>query len=174
MRYLLLMNGLRQNALWIVLAFLFCIAGLLIWVPKISNIWWRRSSRITGSVLLGILAILSVPLLFFASMCEPRRHFGFISPDGSRYALLSHAENRDSSATEITVKADACCRRYIAYEYYGDGEDYMDGSSVQWVDDHHLVIRYVHDPSGIQDCHSQVGDIVILCELKPDPFPAKK
>jgi hypothetical protein len=174
MLYLIFMNGLRENAPWIVLVFLVCIAGLLIWAPKMSNNWKRRASRIIGSVLLGLLAVFSVPLVFFTSIDPPRQHFRFKSSDGSRVALLSHSETRDSSATEITVNADGCCSRYIAYQYYGDGEDYMGGTSVQWIDNHHLVIRYARDPSGIQECHSKVGDIVILCDPRPEPFPDGK
>jgi hypothetical protein len=70
------------------------------------------------------------------------------------------------------LKAGGCCNRSIAYHYFGNGDDYMGEKSIEWIDDHHLVIRYVRDPSGVQECHSQVGDIVILCAPKPDPFPA--
>jgi len=46
----------------------------------------------------------------------------------------------------------------------------MDAKSVEWLDDHHLVIHYARDASGMQDCHSKVGDIVILCDSRPDPL----
>src|SRR5260370_18477544 len=50
---------------------------------------------------------------------------------GARVALLW-----DSAATRVAVKADSCCGRYIAYDYQGDGDDYMGANSINWIDDH--------------------------------------
>jgi hypothetical protein len=171
MHYLLLMDGLRENAAWIALAFLVCLAGLLIWAPRMSNSWRRKAVRTLGTVLLVLLAIVAAPLLFFACTESPTRHFVFKSADGSRVALLSHSELRDGAHTEVTVNVDGCCNRYIAYRYYGDGSDYMGAQSVEWLDAHHLAIRYVRDVSVEQECRSRVADIEILCDLQPDPFP---
>jgi hypothetical protein len=171
MRYLLFMDGLRQNAIWVLLAILLCLATLLIWSPGVSNGWKRRTSRAIGSVLLVMLAIFSIPVIFFSVHAEPREHFGFTTANGSRVALLSHSELRDGAATEVTVKAGGCCSRFIAYRYFGDGDDYMGAKSIEWVDEHHLAIRFVRDPSGTQQCFPKVGDIAILCEPQPDPFP---
>jgi hypothetical protein len=171
MRYLLFMDGLRANAWLIVLAFLLCSAALLIWAPRMSKNWRRTAVRTLGSVLLGLL----LAIVFFIGVAisgdPPRQHVGFTSVTGSRVALLSHSSLRDGAATQVTVKGDSCCRRYIAYDYYGDGDDYMGATSVKWLDDHHLAIQYVRDPSGVQQCHSQVGDVLILCEPQPNPFP---
>jgi hypothetical protein len=176
MRYLIFMDGLRANAWLIVLVFLFCLAGLLIWAPRMSKRWRRKAARTLGIVLLGLLTILSIPLLSVAAIAgdPPRQHIGFASATGSRAALLSHSSFRDGAATQITVKGNSCCRRYIAYNYYGDGDDYRGATSVRWLDDHHLAIRYARDPSGVQECHSQVGDVMILCDPQPDPFPIGK
>lgn len=172
MRYLLFMDGLRQNAPWIVLAFLSCLAGFLIWAPRMPNNWKRKAVRALGVVLVFGLALFPLLGILIGGL-PPRQHFIFTSADRTKVALLSHSELRDSAATEVTVKG-GCCTRYVAYRYFGDGDDYLGAKSLEWVDDHHLAIRYVRDPSGVQDCHSQVADVEILCEPQPDPFDNAK
>jgi len=104
----------------------------------------------------------------------PRQHFIFTSADRTRVALLSHSELRDSAASEVTVKGAGFCTRYVAYRYFGDGDDYAGAKSLEWVDDHHLTIRCVRDPSGVQECRSRVGDVEVLCQPQPDPFGNSK
>ena len=174
MHYLLFMDGLRENAAWIGLAFLACLAGLMTWAPRMPNSWKRKAVRTLGTVLLVLLAIVAVPLVFMTCTGLPTEHFVFKSADGSRVALLSHTELRDGAHTEVTVNVDGCCNRYTAYRYYGDGSDYMGAKSVEWLDAHHLAIRYVRDLSVEQVCHSRVADIEILCDSQPDPFPNTK
>lgn len=163
------MDGLRENAPWIVLAFLGCLAGFLIWAPRMPNNWKRMAARALGVVLVLGLALFSLAVVLIGGG-PPRQHFIFTSADRTKVALLSHSELRDSAATEVTVKGAGCCTRYVAYRYFGDGDDYVGANSLEWVDDHHLAIRYVRDPSGMQDCHSHVGDVEVLCEPQPDPF----
>jgi hypothetical protein len=76
---------------------------------------------------------------------------------------------RDSSATRVAVKANSCCRRFSAYDYQGDGNDHMLANSINWIDDHNLLIRYSVDLSGVQVCRTQVGDIKVICEAQPAP-----
>ncbi len=174
MRFLLFMDGLRTNAGFIAVAFLFCLGSLMIWAPRSTKGWRRTTIRTLGSVLIGLSAIVVFLIGIFVSGDPPRQHLGFTSATGSKVALLSHSSLRDSSATRVTVKGNSCCKSYIAYDYYGDGDDYMGTTSVRWLDDHHLVIRHALDPSGVQECHSQVGDVLILCEPQPEPFPLVK
>jgi len=99
----------------------------------------------------------------YASLVCAGSHFD-TSQAGARVALL-----RDSSATRVAVKADSCCGRYIAYDYQGDRDDYMGANSINWIDDHNLVIRYSVDPSGVQKCRTQVGDIKVICKAQLAP-----
>lgn len=170
MRFLLFMDDLRQNAIWAALAFLLCIAVILTCAPRMSNNWKRKAVRALGVVLIcACLAILSL-FGIFVGAGPPRQHFIFTSEDKTRVALLSHSELRDGAATEVTVKGDGCCIRYVAYRYSGDGDDYVGSKSLEWIDDHHLTIRYVRDLSGVQDCRSHVSDVEVLCHLQPEPF----
>ena len=169
MRFLIFMDWLREAVSFIVLALLFVLAGFLILAPRMSKSWKRTAVRWLGWTLLGLLVIISVPLLFFAALDPPDERVEFTSASGARAALLSHNEYRDSAATRVTVKGTGCCRQYLAYEYFGDGDDDADKYSVDWIDDHHLVIRYDLDPSGTQKCLSQIGDVQILCQPQPGP-----
>jgi hypothetical protein len=172
MHYLLFLDELRINAWLIVPTFCVCVALLMIWAPRMIKSWKRLTVRCLGVGLLGLVALVFF-IGFVASGDPPRLHIGFKSSTGSRAALLSHSSLRDGAATRVTVSGYACCRRYIAYEYYGDGDDYMDATSVKWIDDHHLAIRYARDPSGVQECHPQIDDVLILCDPQPDPFPRR-
>jgi hypothetical protein len=169
MRYLLFMDELRENAVWIVLAALLCISVILIRAPRLSRTWKRTVVRTLGSLLLGLVTFISLLFLFFVSHDPPTQRIGFTSKSGARVALLSHSEMRDSSATRVTVKGSGCCSRYIAYKYFGDGEDYVGAQSLKWLDDQHLLIRYARDDSGTQRCSSQAGDVQIVCEQQPAP-----
>jgi hypothetical protein len=172
MLFLIFMDGLRTDLVWTTWTVLLGLAAYLIRTPKMVRSWRKTAMRVVGTVLLVVFV--SVSLVFavgiFLGADSPREHIGFISMSGARDALLSHSSLRDGAATQVSVK-EGCCRRFIAYEYFGDGDDYMDGNSVQWIDDHHLAIRYALDSSGQQTCHPYVGDVTISCEPRPDPFP---
>lgn len=171
MHFLLFMDALRTITIWAFVVLLFCASGTMIWAPRMLKGWRRMAVRAFGSALAVLLLLLLITLSLGVALGAdpPREHIGFTSATGAKVALLSHSELRDSSTTQVTVKRNSCCTRYIAYEYYGDGSDYVGATSVQWIDDHHLVIRYARDPSGVQECHSQVGDVQILCEPQPAP-----
>jgi hypothetical protein len=169
MRYLLFMDELRQNAVGIVIAALFFISVILIRAPRLSRTWKRTAVRALGLVLLGLVAFISLVFVFFATHDPPIQRIGFTSKSGARVALLSHTESRDAAATRITVKGNGCCSRYLAYEYSGQGDDYVGAQSVQWVDDQHLVIRFARDDYWTQRCSSRAGDVRITCEERPAP-----
>lgn len=173
MRYLILMDELRQNVPWIAVVVLALISALMIWSPRMSRGWTRRIIRALGGVVLGVAIMAAVLFGFFASLDPPREHFVAVSPDGSRFALLSHSELRDGAATEVTVAPRGCCTRFIAYRYFGNGSDYAGQSSIKWIDNHRLRVEYVRDTSGTQDCASEVGGIVITCVPLPEPVFAK-
>jgi len=166
MRYLLFMDELREGGIWAVLALLFGLAVYLACSPRMLRSWRRAAVRAVGLGLLGLLGVLAGVLFVGAWLGgdPPREHIVFKSHDGARVALLSHSSLRDSSATQVTVKGNNCCSRYIAYDYYGDGDDYMGPNSIRWADDHHLAIRYTVDTTGSQVCHPLVGDVQIVCE----------
>jgi len=173
MRYLLLMDELRQNAPWIAVVVLALISALMIWSPTLSMGWTRRMVRVLGGVVLGITTMAAVLLGFFASLDPPRVHFVAVSPDGLRFALLSHSELHDGAATEIAVAPRGFCTRFIAYRYFGDGSDYVGQRSIKWIDDHHLKVEYVRDATGTQYCAAEVGDVVITCVSRPEPVFAQ-
>ncbi len=172
MRYLIFMDDLRRNAVWIALVLVAILAGLLIRAPWMVRGWKRTAVRTVGALFLSFAVIVAIPAAFFARKDPPAQHFVFRSADGSRVALLSRSETRDSAAAEVTVKGNRCCSRYVAYRYFGDGDDYTGPDSLQWVDDHHLIIRFARDEtSTTQDCRSQIGDITVVCVSRPDPHP---
>jgi len=119
MRFLLFMDELRQCAVWAALAFLLCIAVILIWAPRMASGWKRKTVRALGVMLIccGLLFISLVGLFLGGS--PPREHLIFLSADRTKVALLSYSELRDSAATEVTVKGNGCCTRYVAYRYFG-------------------------------------------------------
>lgn len=174
MRYLMLMDELRQQTPWIVVVALGLVSAMMIWSPRSSKGWTRRITRFTGVIVLGIAALVAVLFGVFAGVDPPRQHFVAMSPDGTRAALLSHSELRDGAATEVTVAPHGCCTRFIAYRYYGDGDDYTGPTSLNWVDDKHLRLEYVRDPSGIQECASKFGDIVVTCIVSPGNLPSPR
>jgi len=161
---LIFMDGLRADVLWLIWAMMLGLTMYLIWAPNIARGWRKNVMRVAGTILaIGfVCASLGLGLGILMGADPPREHRGFTSATGDRVALLSHSTLRDASETEISVR-QGCCRRLIAYEYFGDGDDYMDGASVRWMDDHHLVIRYVVDPTGHQTCRPKVGDVIVSC-----------
>ena len=169
MHFLIFMDGLRADVLWIIWAATLGLTVFLIRAPRIARGWRKNMMRVAGTVLAVVFAcaslVLGVGILMGAT---PREHKRFSSATGERVALLSHSSLRDSAASQVSVK-QGCCPRFIAYEYFGDGDDYMDGRSVQWIDDHHLAIRFAVDPTGQQICRPKVGDVIVSCEPHPDP-----
>lgn len=131
-------------------------------------------TRVAGIVCLCVASFAGAVFGFFASLDPPREHFLAVSPNGSRVALLSHSELRDGAATEVTVAPYGCCTRLLAYRYFGDGSDYAGPKSLQWIDDHHLKVEYVRDPSGTQVCESQIGDIAVICIPRGENLPPLK
>ena len=124
MQFLIFMDGLRADALWMILATMLGLPVYLIWAPKMARGWRKNAMRAAGALLaiVFVCASLALGLGILMGGDPPREHKGFTSATGERVALLSHSTLRDASATEIAVK-QGCCRRLIAYEYFGDGDD---------------------------------------------------
>jgi hypothetical protein len=173
MQFLIFMDGLHAGVVWIIWAMILGLAFYLIWAPKIMRGWRKTAMRVVGALLAIMFVCVSLGVGTLMGADPPREHTGFTSPTGARVALLSHSSLRDGAASQVSVKR-GCCRRFIAYEYFGDGDDYMDGRLVQWIDDHHLAIRYALDPSGPQICRPYVGNVIVSCEPHPDPTTQPK
>lgn len=160
----------RADSIWVSLILLACLAGYCIASRRIPK--GRKGIALRTS---GVLLLIFVGLFFFVFLLvtlmgnATREHVEFTSKTGQKVALLSHSSYRDFATTQVSVKGPGCCSRYIAYNYEGDGDDYMGEKSVNWIDDHILVIRYSLDPSGVQVCRTQVGDITVICESHPTP-----
>jgi hypothetical protein len=169
MHFLIFMDGLCPDVLWIIWVIMLGLPLYLIWAPKIASGWRKNAMRVAGTVFAVVFVCASLVLGVGVLMgADPTREpKGFISATGKRVALLSHSNLRDASATEISVK-QGCCRRLIAFEYFGDGDDYMDGTSVRWIVDHHLTIRFLVDPTGKQTCRPKVGDVIVSCQPHRD------
>ena len=171
MHCLILMDDLRQLAPWIAVVALAFVSGMMIWSPVLSKGWTRRITRVVGGLVLGFAILTAILFGFFAVSDSPRQHFVAISPDGPRAALLSHSELRDGAATVVTVAPHGCCTRFVAYHYFGDGDDYTGRDSIEWIDDHHLRVEYVRDASGTQNCASLIGDVVVTCIARSEELP---
>lgn len=174
MDYLLLSDYLSQNwrtgGIWTGLALLGCLAIYFIRSRRMPKGWKKTALRTTGVVLIVVVGLSSCAFsLVIGVGSTPREHTVFPSGTGDRIALLSHSSYRDFSKTQVAVSTGGCCRRYIAYDYQGDGDDYTGADSVTWIDDHRLVIRYAEDVSGTQVCHAQIGDVSVICEARPAP-----
>ena len=169
MRFLIFMDSLRTDLVWIGWALLLALAVYLIRVRMVRG-WRKTTVRVVGVTLLAMFIfvslVLAVGILLGAD--PPREHIRIASATGRRKALLSHSSLRDSATTQVSVK-EGCCRRAIVYEYFGDGDDYMDAISVRWLDDHHLAISYAVDTSQSQVCHTQAEDVQVFCQPHPAP-----
>jgi hypothetical protein len=178
MRFLIFMDGLESVVGWAVrLGVLIIVVALpivLLWSPRVEAGWKKTVLRLIGACLapLVVLLMMGASIGVALGAGDTRKVFPFRSSTGSRGALLSHEEGRDWAGSRLTVKGKSCCRTYVAYEYYGQEDDYVDGKSIRWLDDHHLEVRYVLDSSGRQNCRQRVSDIEVICEPQSPPrFP---
>jgi len=175
MDYLLFTDYISQNwladGIWVGLILLACLGCYCIVSRRIPKGWKGIALRTSGVLLLLLVGLFSCVFLLVTLMAyAPREHVQFTSKTGQNVALLSHSNYRDAATTQVSVKAPGCCSRYIAYDYQGDGDDYMGATSVDWIDDNTLVIRYSLDPSSHQVCHTQAGDITVICKSDPAPI----
>ncbi|HVC48513.1 MAG TPA: hypothetical protein VND90_14835 [Terracidiphilus sp.] len=106
MRFLLFMDWLRENAPWIVIAAAALASLTLMRSPKITNRWMVKVARLIGVGLICLTtlaaALLAVGDLIFSD--PPSQHFEAVSPDGSKFALLSHSELRDSAVHVVEME----------------------------------------------------------------------
>jgi hypothetical protein len=174
MRYLIFMDFVSQNwreaGFWIGLALLAWFAIYLIRAPHMAKSAKKIAARAAGALLLVVLGLSSCTFMLGKMLgSAPRERAAFTSGSGNRVALVSHSSYRDFTTTQVAVKGDGCCSRYIAYDYEGDGDDFMEAKPITWIDDHKMVIRYSTDTTGTQVCRAQVGDIQVICEARPAP-----
>jgi hypothetical protein len=174
MRYLVFMDFVNQNwrvvGLWLGLAMLAWLAIYLIRSPHMQQSIRRTAVRTAGALLIFVVGLSSCTLTFGTMMGNaPRERTAFKSDGSDRVALVSHSSYRDFTTTQVAVALSGCCSRYIAYDYEGDGDDWVEAGAISWINDHKLIIRYAIDTSGRQVCRSQVGDIQVVCEARPAP-----
>lgn len=175
MHFLISWTVCRAGVVWIIWAVILGMVLYLILAPGIGHSWRKKVMRGAGALLAIVFVCAS--LMFDAGIlmgaAPPREHTGFTSATGERVAFLSCSSLRDSAATQVSVKTRMLSQTY-SLEYFGDGDDYMDRRSVQWIDYHHLAIRYAIDSTGQQTCHPHVGDVIVSCEPHPDPTTQPK
>ena len=144
-------------------ALVFAVIALLIWAPAVRWRWLRIMLRlIDGAAAFCVLAILSLGLML--NLGNPKLQYRTVaSPNGSHDAELTYQAGflgRDFSIVEITKKG--CCQHFRAYTYAGPSD--LDSTTVIWVDDSHLRIKYTLDPDRNQHCESHVTDVTVICE----------
>jgi hypothetical protein len=174
MRYLIFMDVVSQNwrevGFWLGLAVLASIAIYLVRSPHMANSFKKTTARTLGALLVVGVGLSSCALMLGTMLGHaPRERTAFASGSGEQVALVSHSSYRDFTTTQVAIKPSGCCTRYIAYDYAGDGDDYMQANAVTWIDEHKIVIRFSTDTSGTQLCRPQVGDIQVICEARPAP-----
>lgn len=139
------------------------VTALLIWAPAVRWRWLRIVLRfIGGAAAFCVLAIVSLGLMLNSGNPKPQ-HRTVASPNGSHDAKLTYHAGflgRDFSIVEITKKG--CCQHFTAYEYAGPSD--LESTTVIWVDDSHLRIKYSLDPDRNQHCESHVTDVTVICE----------
>jgi hypothetical protein len=129
----------RADGIWVGLILLACLAVYCIVSRRIPKGRKGIALRTSGVLLLILVELFSCFFLLGTLMANaPREHVQFTSKTGQKVALLSHSNYRDAATTQVSVKAPGCCSRYIAYDYQGDGDDYMGATSVDWIDDQTL------------------------------------
>lgn len=117
---------------------------------------------IGGATVFCVLAIVSIGLMLNAGNPNSQ-HRTVVSPNESHDAKLTYQAGflgRDFSIVEVTKKG--YCQHFTAYEYAGPSD--LESTTVIWVDDTHLRIKYSLDPDGIQRCESHVTDVTVICE----------
>jgi hypothetical protein len=81
MHFLIFMDGLRADVLWIIWAMMLGLPVYLIWAPKIARGWHKNVMRVAGTLLAIVFVcaslVLSVGILMGAD--PPREHKGLLN-----------------------------------------------------------------------------------------------
>jgi hypothetical protein len=108
------------------------------------------------------MVVVGFGLLF--SLGDPKPQYQiFDSPNGLHRATLTYQAGflgRDFSIVEVTNKNK--CKRHKAYVY--DGPSDLTRTTVAWVDDSHLLIKYHPDHENrYQHCENQAAGVMVAC-----------
>ena len=136
---------------------------LMLWAPRVKRHWLKVLLRVFGGLAASfVVVIVGFGLLF--SLGDPKPQYQTSdSPNGLHRATLTYQAGflgRDSSIVEVTTKDT--CKRHKAYVYEGPSD--ITSTTVAWVDDSHLLIKYHLDHENrYQHCENQVADVSVAC-----------
>lgn len=138
------------------------IIVLMLWAPLVRWQWLKILLRVIGGLAAAFLAVfIGLGLLFTSG--DPKPQYQTIdSPSGLHRATLIYQAGflgRDSSEVEVTTKNS--CKRLTAYSYEGPSD--ISGTTVTWMDDSHLQIKYQLDRDRYQRCETQIGGVKVTC-----------
>lgn len=158
---------------WLIVPFLFiAVIVLMLWAPKVKWLWIRVILRIVG----GVASVFVVFLVGFAALLTssaPKSQYRtVISPNGVHKAILMYQAGflgRDVSVVSITTRNH--CQHFWVYQYEGPSD--LSSTSMKWIDDSHLAVRYYYDPNRYQRCRTHVADVTVTCAPRPGPYGAK-
>jgi hypothetical protein len=140
---------------------------LMLWAPRVKREWLKTLLRIGGGLAASFLVVL-IGVGALLTWGEPKPQYQTTSsPNGLHQATLIYQAGflgRDVSEVEITTKNS--CKRFSAYVY--DGPSDLASTTVKWVDDSHLQIKYRIDRHRYQHCEAQVADVSVSCVPVPE------
>jgi len=139
------------------------VIALMLWAPRVRRYWSKVLLRIFGGLAASFVVVV-VGFVFLLSFGDPKPQYHISdSPNGLHRATLTYQAGflgRDVSIVEIASKNK--CKRYKAYVY--DGPSDLTRTTVAWMDDSHLVIKYHPDHENrYQRCEKQAADVIVAC-----------
>ena len=136
---------------------------LMLWAPFVKRGWLKILLRVSGG-LASAFVVVVVGFGLLISLGDPKPQYQISdSPNGLHRATLAYQAGflgRDFSTVEVTTKNK--CERHKAYVYEGPSD--VTRTTVAWVDDSHLLIKYHPDHENrYQHCETQVADVIVAC-----------
>lgn len=155
--YILRMRWVLGGALVIV-----AMIVLLLRAPGIRWRWARIALRVFGAAI-GVIILVTVGFGALLASGNPEPQYRKIaSPSGVHEVTLMYSAGflgRDFTSVKITNRG--CCQHFTAYEYAGPSD--ADSTTMKWLDDSRLEIRYYPDPDRSQQCKTRVAGVTIIC-----------
>jgi hypothetical protein len=128
--------------------------------------WLRVCMRVGGGILVLPLVLCMLVLVAMAA-CTSRPRI-IVSPDSNHIAEYNYQAGflgRDS--TFVRVRRKLSLLPANAYSYAGPSD--WSGTEVRWLDNEHLLIRYLKDDNGHpQHCdNDNLASVFVLCVAEP-------